>query len=335
MKKIFLILSYYFLVTSAIAQIETFDITTFTPPTTWVKEIKEGSYISFTTTDNQKNSYCRICVYASTDSKGNIDNDFESEWEELVAKKYQIDDEVQISTVQQASDWNVMMGVATFTFNNNLNTVILTTGSGFTKMTSILILYNNNDYESAIVNFISSINYNKPESISSLVPENNNTPLPIIGRWARSTGTSYSQNGNMNTAYVKSIYDFNSNNTYTFIQRTWKLGAKFIFIVKESGAIKISDGQITILPERSSIESWENNDGILGNLMATEKRPLEEITYQYTFSYDDLMKEWNLVLQADEETLRDGKFAGISPYPNGWFLTKRFSDYDLTAPKIF
>jgi hypothetical protein len=334
MKKVLVILSFYFMVSPTIAQNETFDITTFTPPIAWVKEIKGSSYISFTTTDNQNNSYCRICIYASTNSKGDINNDFESEWEELVAKKYQIADSVELTPIQKAGDWDTKIGVSKFNFNNNINTVMLNTSSGFNKTTSILILYNNTDYESAIVNFISSINYNNPERISPIVAENNNTPLPIIGKWARSVSISYNLGG-MNSGYVRSIYDFKSDNTYTFTQRTWGMTATYIYIVKETGILKTNNNQITLTPQKSIIESWEHNGDALVKLMATSKRPLETMAYQFIIKYDDLMKDWNLILQANKETLRDGKFGGISPYPNGWFLTKRFSDYDLTACKIF
>ena len=116
MKKIilFIILSASF--AKLIAQKVSFDITNYIPPKNWDKTIKEGSYITYTSSNKQKNSYCRITVYKSVDSKGEIDNDFESEWEELVAKTYKLTGAIKTADIQQYGDWKTKTGVSNFTF---------------------------------------------------------------------------------------------------------------------------------------------------------------------------------------------------------------------------
>ena len=111
--------------------------------------------------------------------------------------------------------------------------------------------------------------------------------------------------------------------------------AKYIYIVKETGTLKIKNNQVTLTPQKSIIESWDHKGDELVKLAATNKRTLETITYQFVISYDNSLQDWSLVLQANKETSREGKFGGIATYPNGWFYYKNFSDYDLTAPKIF
>ena len=139
----------------------------------------------------------------------------------------------------------------------------------------------------------------------------------------------------MNSGYTKSIYNFKSDNSYTFTQRTWGMTAKYIYIVKETGTLNPNGNQVTLSPQKSVIESWTHNGDALVKLIATNKRPLETMTYQFVIRYDDSMQDWNLVLLGNKETLREGKFGGIAPYSNGWFYYKNFSDYNLTDTKIF
>ncbi len=335
MKKIilFIILSASF--AKLIAQKVSFDITNYIPPKNWDITNKESSYITYTGSNKQKNSYCRITVYKSVASKGGINTDFESEWEVLVAKTYKLSSALKTSAIQKSGDWNTKTGISTFTFDNaNNNNIILSTSSGFNKATSILIIYNNPDYDSSITNFLSSVSYKDIVNTAPIITENNNSPIQLTGRWARSVSLSYNAGG-MNSGYTKSIYDFKNDNTYTFTQRTWGMTAKYIYIVKETGTLKIKNNQVTLIPQKSIIESWEHKGDALVKLAATNKRKLETTTYQFDIRYDNSMKDWDLLLQTNKETLRDGKFGGVQPYPNGWYYSKRFSDYDLTAPKIF
>ncbi|WP_445732049.1 hypothetical protein [Mariniflexile sp.] len=335
MKNISLVCIFSLSLCQMFAQKESFDITNFIPPKNWDKNVKEGSFISYISSNKQKDSYCRITVFKSIASKGGINEDFENEWEELAAKSYKISDSVKTSGIQKYGNWDTKTGISTFTFNNNDNNIIiLSTSTGFKKTTSLQIIYNNPDYDSTIANFLSSVSYKENGTTAPVIVENNNSTIQFSGKWARSISLSYNAGG-MNSGYTKSIYNFKSDNSYTFTQRTWGMTAKYIYVVKETGLLKMNNNQVTLTPERSVVESWEHNGDTLVKLIATNERPLETMTYQFVIRYDDSMKDWDLILQTNNETLRDGKFSGIQPYPNGWYYSRRFSDYDLTAPKIF
>ena len=75
---------------STIAQQQSFDLLTFTPPAGWKKEVKQN-LVTFTSTDDASQTWCVIGVIKSTTSKGNIDADLLSEWNELVVKQYNAD----------------------------------------------------------------------------------------------------------------------------------------------------------------------------------------------------------------------------------------------------
>ncbi len=74
------------------AQKELFDVVSYTPPkdsagNNWKKEIKEN-IISYTITNIKTNNWCQINLMKSIASKGGIEQDFESEWKELVINNY-------------------------------------------------------------------------------------------------------------------------------------------------------------------------------------------------------------------------------------------------------
>ncbi|MEO7990574.1 MAG: hypothetical protein ABI663_13595, partial [Chryseolinea sp.] len=74
--------------TCLFAQKETLDLTTYIIPTGWKKTNNTASVVCYAITNNQKGTYCQIGIYASTTSKGSLQSDFESEWQELVVKPY-------------------------------------------------------------------------------------------------------------------------------------------------------------------------------------------------------------------------------------------------------
>ena len=69
------------------AQTETFDIATYKKPKGWEKSTKEG-LISYTTSDEAKGTFCIITVYASSATIGTVEQEFNREWNDLVATPF-------------------------------------------------------------------------------------------------------------------------------------------------------------------------------------------------------------------------------------------------------
>ncbi len=149
----------FFATANIFAQEETFDLVTYSAPKGWKKEIKEGNYVLFTNINQAV--YCQIYVMHSIAGKGNLDADFDSEWQALVVKSYNPAGKPQITEVTEENGWKAKAGVASFTYNNGESYVILTTMSGFGKALSILALSNSQDYMPDIDAFLSSVNLSK------------------------------------------------------------------------------------------------------------------------------------------------------------------------------
>ena len=69
------------------------------------------------------------------------------------------------------------------------------------------------------------------------------------------------------------------------------------------------------------IQGWSKLNGVdnWGRMLTTQARTLEPVTYKFTKHYFSGIQEWNLVLQADRATERDGPFSTFTQFPNAWY----------------
>ncbi|MGC4103165.1 hypothetical protein [Ferruginibacter sp.] len=162
MKKIFIILVFSINVAVAMAQKETFDIVSYTAPATWAKDLREN-LVSYTTTDKKNNTWCQVAVVKSTISKGSIEADFDSEWQELIVKPYKPSDPPAANDVQEADGWKIKAGGSKFTFNNANAIAMLTTLSGYNRCVSIVAITNSQAYLQQVQDFIGSVDLSKPD----------------------------------------------------------------------------------------------------------------------------------------------------------------------------
>lgn len=327
MKKTILLCALCALMANAFAQKETFDLVTYTPPANWQKDVKENS-ISYTIVNKTTKSWCRINIIKSTISKGDIEKDFESEWQELVVKSYKPAEAPQLNEVQEAAGWKIKAGGAKFIFNNSDAMAMLTTASGFERCASIVATTNNRDYIKDIEAFLTSVDLIKPET-NVPVAKDDNAQHPsensIIGTWGKNGSVNPSYNDAYTTSiagYSKDQYTFNSNGTYHFISKTFGMSYDKILLVKETGTYQISGNSITINPQKAVLEAWSKKDGgdKWGKLLSSQKRTLEKVTYQFTKHYFSGIQEWNFVLQTDKVTQRDGPHSNNTTFTNAWYF---------------
>jgi len=328
MKKVILLFLFASVATSLFAQKETYEFTSYAPPKGWQKEVKENTYTSYTTTNKQKNSYCRIIIMLSTVSKGGIKEDFESEWQELIVKNYKPSGAPEVSEGNEVNGWKIKKGTGKFIFDNKAGNVSLTTMSGFNRCISIAAISNSQDYSKDIASFLSSIEMQKPDNPSApqgQIPQQtsgDNPPFPGIWTATASDQSSFRvKNGVMN--YIMRQYTFNANGTYTFISKAFDPLMNDIILGKENGTYQVHDNQISITPEKSVLQRWSKKDGKdeWGGLVNSQNRPLEKITYQFRKHYFSGIREWALILQADKQTQRDGPFTGNNFFTNSWIFS--------------
>jgi hypothetical protein len=324
MKQLSAFLLFIFFLNNAFAQKQTFDLITFTPPKGWTKNLEE-TLVSYTITNNKTKSWCRIIVIKSTISKGTIEADFESEWQDLIVKNYNPSTERKENNLEEAEGWKIKAGSSKFTFDKSEAIAMLTTASGYDRCLSLVAITNNKDYIKDIQALIESIDLIKPDIAANQSQNNSlptdNTEVPsVVGTWSKTStdNTDYSLNNGLHS-YHKMQYEFNANGTYSFIYRSFSY-LPDIYFAKENGTYKIDGNTITIIPKASIFETWSKDNGTdkLGKLKTRQKRKLEKVTYKFSSQYFSGIDEWQLVLQLDHPTERDGPYNGGTSFSNSW-----------------
>lgn len=336
MKKIIFFIVLSTSVSNIFAQKETFDITSYTPPkdsvgVTWKKEVTEN-IISYTFVNKKNNNWCRINIVKSTVSKGSIEKDFESEWQELIVKNYKSTEAPKLNEVQEADGWKIKAGGTKFTFNNADAMALLTTISGFERCASIVATTNSQDYLTNISSFLESVDLQKPGQTTQPATGNNSNTSSILGTWCITASDQSSlrvNNGVMN--YIQRQYTLSANGTYSFITKTFDPFMDKILLGKESGTYTITGNNITIIPAKSVLEAWSKKEGKdeWGKLINSQNITLEKQTYQFAKNYSLGIKEWDLILQANKATRRDGPFNGGTAFSNAWIYSPASASHSL------
>ena len=308
MKKILLLCLLCASMTNSFSQNQNFDITTYTAPKGWVKEVQENS-TSYTISDKQKNSWCRIFIVKSTVSKGSIEADFESEWQELIVKNYHPVDKPQVNEVQETKGWKIKSGLGKFTFSNTDAIAFLSTMSGNQRCASIVAITNSQDYLPQIQKILASVDLEK----AGINPQPTivNKDSSIVGTWSKVASDQGSVMANNAVAgYIMRQYTFNKNGTYWHLIKTFS-NFSDLLLTKESGTYQVSRNNITVTPQKAVIESWskKNNSGDdWGTLKSIEDATMEITTYKFTIEYNAYIKETQLIIQASQATNREGPF---------------------------
>ncbi|MBC7903374.1 MAG: hypothetical protein H7Y27_08120 [Gemmatimonadaceae bacterium] len=138
--------------------------------------MKARTYTSYSVTDQKTKAYCQISLMLSTAGKGNITDDFSSEWSELVAKQYGVVDTPATTVPGTSNGWEMKSGMAAFAFNNGKSVAMLTTYSGYDKVVSIIALTNSDSYIPAIQSFLQSVELKVPAPTKT--PTGNTINLP-------------------------------------------------------------------------------------------------------------------------------------------------------------
>jgi hypothetical protein len=321
MKKIILFGALCAFAGNTFSQKETFDLTTYTPPKAWKKQ-PAASAVQFTKEDAIKGIYCLITLYKAVPGTSSSKENFDLAWASLVKEMVTASapPEMQPSAIENG--WEVQSGYAPFESDGNKGIVVLVTSSGFEKMVNLIILTNTDVYEKEISSFLESIHLKEPETIPDQSPNINDVKNPVLGTWganASDNSTYRVKNGIMN--YISRQYTFNADGSYSFVSKAFDPLMDKILLGKETGTYQINATAVSLNPKKSVLEGWSKKNGgdDWGKLISTQNIALEKTTYQYTKHYFSGIQVWNLVLQTDKATRRDGPYSNNTTFKNAWY----------------
>ncbi|MEI7473127.1 MAG: hypothetical protein WCJ85_12775 [Chitinophagaceae bacterium] len=169
-----LLLSCFFLAItlSLVAQKDKFDIASYTPPTGW-KKVSKPEFVFYEISNKTTKSWSQIYVYKSITSTGDIDADFNKDWQLLAAKAFDITEEPTVTEVVEQEGWKIKSGSGKFTFQNKPCSISITTISGFNVSICIQANMNSADYLDDVVTLIGSLDLVKPNNVVAT----NNPPI--------------------------------------------------------------------------------------------------------------------------------------------------------------
>ena len=124
-----------------IAQTETFDIATFTPPKDWKKTTGTLS-TAYSNINNTTGAFCVIALYPSSASLGDAQKDFKAEWKNRVVTLFNGDANPKTDMQTSADGWKAVSAAAPIKIDSAGAYVILTVFSGFGNRFSILVTLN-------------------------------------------------------------------------------------------------------------------------------------------------------------------------------------------------
>jgi hypothetical protein len=257
MKKIITLLLSILAMHHPFCQTETFDIATYTPPPGWTKN-SSRDYVSYTTIDKTKGTYCVLAIYTAVTSKGSPQKDFASEWKGLVAKLYQTDAHPKTEVQTTADGWKAVVGAARARQDTTNFYVVLTVYSGFGKTSSILITLNDQSYMPQADAVLDNIRLDKKAVIAKSktidppfrVPNNNGNSL--VGVWSNSSaaiGNYVTSSGAfVGSADVNTMeeYEFKPDNVYVY--KFFGMSSGKLYYTETNGSYKINGRSLVLTP---------------------------------------------------------------------------------------
>ena len=165
MKKIFSLLFFASIMQQAIAQTETFDIATYTPPKDWKRAANKGA-VTYTDVDSTKGTFCMVAMYLSSPSLGDAQKDFTFEWNDVVVDVYHAQTDPKTVSQTTADGWKVVTAAAPIKLAGLDAYAILTVFSGFQRKFSVVTTLNDQSYVNGIDSFIGNISLSKTGGIA-------------------------------------------------------------------------------------------------------------------------------------------------------------------------
>ena len=298
--------------------LETFDISSFQSPTGWTKQVGTEA-VRFSIEDKSGGAFCLIALFKSVPGPGSAKENFDAAWATIVKEAVPVS-APQMVPAEKKGEWLVAGGYSPFEKDGVKGVAVLYTATGFGRMVNALVLTNTQAYEAQATAFLESISFKKPAEDPVAAPAENS----IVGTWGQNLGAHMTYGDPVAAGmagYSKDQYTFNANGTYTFVSKTFRMAYDKIILVIENGTYQISGDTLAIKPQKSVIQAWSKLGGgdKWGRQLSSQPRTLEPVNYKFTKHYFSGIDEWNLVLQADQPTERDGPFSTFKLFPNAWY----------------
>jgi uncharacterized protein (TIGR02145 family) len=157
---------------------DSFDLAYFTAPLNWKKE-KGNGYVSYEFAEDKTGNYAKIIIYKSLPGTGNLQTDFNTEWNDLIATPYKTSTLLDVAEKDLPDGWKIKVGGASFVFKNKQSNATLITGVNTGYKISLVMLSNTDKFQNEFEAFSKSVVFKMSPSVQNnpmtiTIPQNNN-----------------------------------------------------------------------------------------------------------------------------------------------------------------
>lgn len=307
------------------SQQRSYDIVSYTAPNSWTETLGNGN-VSYSRIEN--GNWAQITIYKSTASTGNIDADFDKDWNELVVVNKNISSP-QKTKPQPKDDWAAMSGSGTWQYNGVNVTSQLTVYSNSKVCISILCNFTTNlylkDYQTVLASvFINPGNAQlnldtiPPQNGGSFAVTNKNS---VVGIWiVNQAETRGFSNGHLmySGGYMRKEYQIKEDGTYIFREKNWLANNEIIYFVYESGTWTMDGNKLTITPKKGKAGWWHkdkitNDVNKWGNYQKAAAYKIQSADYIFEIKAESNYNS-SIILNCSKATERDGGQLNNSSY---------------------
>lgn len=320
-KILFLLYTILIINITGFAQKKTYDIVSYSPPKDWTEQQGNGN-VSYSRIDGA--SWAQIAIYQHRQSVGDIQTDFDKDWNELVAPGRSISG-MEKTKPQTAEGWTVMSGSGIWQYNGSNVASVLTVYSN--KQVCVAVLCNSTamPYMKIYQSLIGSLDIDAGKISTTSETETNTSTIEnanastenisasnsVIGLWTdyvlETTGFYINGRPQYTSGYLRKEYRFNADGTYTFRNKQWLTKALDIIFIYETGTYTVNGNQLTLTPKKGKSGFWAKTSSSKewGKLKKYVDYDLEKTTYSFEILIDPNYSN-KIVLKPGKPTARDG-----------------------------
>ena len=324
MKKAFFINLLLMTAIFSFGQQKTFDITSYTPPTDWTEKQGEGN-ISYSRIDG--GSWAQIGIYTHRSSVGDIQADFDKDWNELVASGKTISTPER-NEPKSDGGWSDMSGSGVWQYNGSNVASVLTVYSNNTVCVAVLCNSTAMPYLKEYQALIGTIDIDAGAAVNTEQSQEGTvnsgqdaTATSVVGLWVinQRESSGFVNGYRMYTGgYMRKEYQVNADGTYIFREKNWLTANDDIYFVDESGTWNVNGSEVTFKPGKAKA-GWWNKDKVTndvnkwGSFKKAAQYKLQSVTYSFEIKVDTNYGN-SIVLNTAKPTERDGGQFNSGPY---------------------
>lgn len=329
--------------------VETYDVTTFTPPAGWTRTEQPGTSIGFKTERPAAGSACEVVVLRSVPGGKDARANFDMAWDHFVKPTVPDAGPPTLAPAAALAGWDLVRGRSTFTFGGNAGAVTILTATGGRAAAAPLVIVVATSIggacEGELTAFLGSLRFATatpatPPAVPAAPAPAAPAPAPaapvgaspgsvaaaLTGTWAFSTGGAM-----WNSPYAPWLsdrreYTFDGKGGYAFLRRRDVSNEPETTLVREAGTYALAGDALTLTPRTSTVDTWaKRGDGAYDKKLKTEPHAREIVTFRVELTtYLDTGVP-NVMLTPPASTLRDGPFNATTAYrlfrPDGSYYT--------------